>query len=163
MERYLNFKEKILDAFSILIPDSMKIMPKELAAIKYPSEFRPQKIITSLDLSVNFGFSIFSNDIQNKDIIELVERIRVAIHRANSDCIMYEYDLFQKNGGSWFAFRSHAMDSDLYNMMCVVPIEKGVVQGSFNCMYPDYPKWKPVVLMMWETITNLKKELSGEK
>lgn len=56
-------------------------MSKEYARIKYPSEFRPQIVITTLNLSVNLGFTVFSHEIQN-DTMKMIERIRAAIHRA---------------------------------------------------------------------------------
>ena len=53
--RVLSFERTgILDSFSFCLPDVMKIMPLDYARIKYPSEFRPQMILTTEDLSVSF-------------------------------------------------------------------------------------------------------------
>ena len=53
--RVLSFERTgILDSFSVCLPDVMKIMPLDYARIKYPSEFRPQMILTTEDLSVSF-------------------------------------------------------------------------------------------------------------
>lgn len=152
-------REKLLDTLSIMLPDSWKQMPKEYARIKYPSEFRPQIIITTLDLSVNIGFTAFPNEIQSDDTMKMVERIRATINRYNPGCIMYPCVELKEINGSWFSFRSHAMDSDLYNMMLIASVGKRTVQGNFNCPYIDYQKWKKVVLMMWNSITDLKKEI----
>lgn len=62
-------RKRLLDTFSLMLPDSWKQMPEEYARIKYPSEFRPQIIITTLDLSVNLGFTAFPNKIQSDDIM----------------------------------------------------------------------------------------------
>ncbi len=152
-------RKNLLDTFSLMLPDSWKQMPKEYARIKYPSEFRPQVIITTLDLSVNLGFTVFPDKIQNDDTMKMIERTRAAIHRSNPDCIMYPCAELQKISGSWFAFRSHAMDSDLYNMMMIASVGKRTVQGSFNCLYKDYMKWKKMVLSIWNSILDLKKEV----
>lgn len=53
-------RKRLLDTCSLMLPDSMKLMPEELARIKYPSEFRPQRILTSMDLDVNLGFSLLN-------------------------------------------------------------------------------------------------------
>lgn len=151
-------RKKLLETLSVLLPDTMKEMPKVYARIKYPSEFRPQKIFTTVDLSVNMGFTAFPREIQNKDIRQLSERMKSAIHRANPDYRMYSTACLSEIGGAWFAFRSHAMDSDLYNMMLAVPVGAKLVQCSFNCYYKEYPKWEKVILMMWESIRALEQE-----
>lgn len=155
----INFKNiEILNQFRVLLPDNMKQMPKEFARVKYPSEFRPHMIITTLDLSVNMGFSIFPNGVPSDDLPHLAEHMRVAIHRANPACQMFSCKELHKIPGSWFAFRSHAMDTDLYNMILATTVNGKLLQGSFNCCYKDYSIWKEVVLMMWETIRPLTKE-----
>lgn len=151
-------RETLLDIFSIMLPDTMKLMPDELAKIKYPSEFRPQRIVTSMDLSVNFGFSAFLYEMETENIDKLVERMQEAIHRSNPDYRMYEREIFNKINGCWFSFRSHAMDSDVYNMLFVISVDEIRIQGCFNCLYQDYPKWHPLVLMIWESIEAIKED-----
>lgn len=148
-------RKELFETLVVLLPDTMKQMPQAYARIKYPSEFRPQKIFTTADLSVNMGFTAFPSEIQNNEIQQLSERMKAAIYRANPDYRMYSTECLSDIKGCWFAFRSHAMDSDLYNMMLVVPVGIKLVQCSFNCYYKDYQKWKKVVLMMWESIRAL--------
>lgn len=149
---------EVLDEFRVFLPETMKQMPRQFAMVKYPSEFRPQMIITTLDLSVNMGFSVFPNGVPCDDLPQMALRMRAAVHRSNPDCQMFACETLQKIPGSWFAFRSHAMDMDVYNMILVTTIDEKLVQGSFNCYYKDYPKWKEYVLMMWETIRQLTEE-----
>lgn len=151
-------RKDLLDALSIMLPDSWKQMPEEYARIKYPSEFRPKIIITTADLSVNLGFTVFPGQIQVDDAAKTVERMRAAIHRSNPDYLMYPCNKLQDIQGSWFAFRSHAMDSDLYNMMMIASVGKKTVQGSFNCLYNEYAKWKKMVLLIWNSILELREE-----
>lgn len=148
-------RKELLETLEVLLPNTMKQMPQAYARIKYPSEFRPQKIFTTVDLSVNMGFTVFPSEIQNNEIKQLSERMKAAIHRANPDYRMYSTECLSETKGWWFAFRSHAMDSDLYNMMLAVTLGMKLVQCSFNCYYKDYQKWKKVVLMMWESIRAL--------
>lgn len=151
--KIIEFESKIiLDSFLIMLPKTWETMPDDFAKIKYPSEFRPQVIITTLDLSVNLGFTVFPNDIKADDLNKVVERIRAAIHRAAPNSLMYPCENMQNVNGCWFAFRSHAMDSDIYNMMLMSSIKKGTIQGSFNCLYKDYLKWQQVVLKIWNSI-----------
>ncbi|MCM1233945.1 MAG: hypothetical protein NC489_27885 [Ruminococcus flavefaciens] len=146
---------ELFEAFSIMLPDSWKQMPEEYARIKYPSEFRPQLILTTADLDINMGFTAFAETIQCDDIEELTERIRSVIHRNNPNYLLYSSESLSEVRGCWFSFRSHAMDSDLYNMMLTASVEKRIVQISFNCPYKVYPDWKKAVLMMWNSIMEL--------
>jgi len=147
-------KKDILDAFSIMLPVSMKEMPEIYAKIKYPSEFRPQVILTTQDLSVNMGFTLYPEELwaDNDNMMELIRYIQSAIKRSDPSCRMYPCVNLKEVQGGYFAFRSHAMDSDLYNVMMIAAVGENLVQGSFNCYYRDYQKWKRTVLMMWETI-----------
>ncbi len=155
--KIIHFKRReLFGAFSVMFPDSWKQMPIEYARIKYPSEFRPQIIMTTEDLGVNIGFTEFPETVRHDDIGKLTERIRSVIHRANPNYILYSCESLSEVNGYWFSFRSHAMDSDLYNMMLTVLIGKKIVQGSFNCPYKDYLDWKSTVLMMWNSIMELR-------
>lgn len=145
-------RKELFDSFSIMLPDSWGQMPVEYAKIKYPSEFRPQIILTTADLGINMGFTKFTESVQSDDIEEMTERIRSVIHRANPNYLLYSCERLSEVKGCWFSFRSHAMDSDIYNMMLTVPVRGRIVQGSFNCPYKDYTDWKKVVLMMWNSI-----------
>lgn len=151
--RILKFQRKnIQNSFSIYLPDNITQMPEEYARIKYPSEFRPGIILTTMDFSVNMGFTVLPHAMSLEDMEPLAEQMRGAIHRANPDYLIFPCEVIQETGGVWFAFRSHAMDSDLYNMMLVMPIGKKTIQGSFNCAYQEYHKWKKLVRLMWESV-----------
>ncbi len=148
-------RKELFGTFSIMLPNSWKQMPIEYARIKYPSEFRPQIILTTEDLGINMGFTEFSESLQCDDIEKLTDRIRSVIYRNNPNYLLYTCENLSAVKGCWFSFRSHAMDSDLYNMMLTVSVKKRLVQGSFNCPYKDYTEWKNVVLMMWDSIMEL--------
>lgn len=157
--RILKFARKnLLEALSICLPDVMRQMPEDYARIKYPSEFRPSLIMTTGDLSVNMGFTVFPAETLDGDRKTVLEHIQAALHRSNPDCRLYPCEDLKETAGSYFAFRSHAMDSDLYNMILLVSVGKKLIQGSFNCYYKDHLKWKRIALMMWETIEEAKEE-----
>lgn len=162
MGKILNFEEQELcKAFRITIPENFWEMPEELARIKYPSEFRPGLILTTLDLSVNMGFCMLPSQIQTKDSKQLADKMMRAIHRSNSNISFYEFAGLGKLGGYYFTFKSHAMDSDVYNMIFSVPWKDTILQCSFNCLYPYYKEWKPVVKLMWESIQVLENTNTG--
>lgn len=155
--KVINFeRKKFLDVMTIMIPDNWKQMPYDYARIKYPSEFRPQIIITTDDLSVNMGFTVFLREIQCGDAERIAEHMQAVIHRSNPNYILLSNENLNEVKGSWFAFRSHAIDNDLYNMMLIVPVDKKMVHSSFNCPYKDYKEWEKMVLLIWNSILGLK-------
>ncbi len=157
--RVIHFnEEKILESFFIHLPDNMGIMPDEVAKIKYPSEFRPQIILTTINLSVNMGFNLFERQIPKGEMEAMVRRMASAIEREHPDYRFYGCREMEKMEGYWFAFRSHAMDSDLYNMMFALKFEKSIVLVNFNCPYKDYKQWQKVVILMWKTIRPVEKK-----
>lgn len=47
--KVLHFHQKtVMNSFMIYLSDNMGLIPKELARIKYPSEFRPRVLLTTL-------------------------------------------------------------------------------------------------------------------
>ena len=145
-------RKDILGVMEIMLPDEWKQMPEKFAKIKYPSEFRPGIILTSTDLEVNMGFTVFPQKIPDGTAGKIVEHMQAVIHRSNPDYPMLGRGKLEKTGGSWFAFRSHALDSDLYNMMMVMSLDGKMLQGIFNCPYKDYRQWEKVAIKMWESI-----------
>ncbi len=159
--KVLKFNEKdLFDSFSIALPDIMRVMPIDLARIKYPSEFRPEIIYTTLDLCTNMGFSILWEGLQDQNVKSIAGNMMAAIHRSNADFLIYGLKNMSKIGGCYFAFRSHAMDVDIYNMVLIVPVGNNLIQSNFNCLFRHYKDWLKVVKLMWGSIKEIN---NGEK
>lgn len=166
--KIIHFHQKtIMNSFSICLPDNMGLMPKELAKIKYQSEFRPQILLTTLDLSTNLGFSLFHRKMQDDEIQKICERMMGAIKREHADYSFFGCQKISEIRGCQFSFRSHAMDTDLFNMMLVAQMAEQTVLGSFNCLYKDYKLWKELILATWKTMQTIeekeKKHNEGSK
>mgnify|MGYP001031325684 CR=1 FL=1 len=151
-------RQELFGEITVMLPDSMQVMPEEYARIRYPSHFRPALILTTSDLAVNLGFTLIRQDTEDMDTNAVAEGTRAAVRRAHPDFRTYPSVCLSENRGSWFAFRSHALDSDVYNLLLTMAAGKYLLQGSFNCPYQIYEKWKPVALMIWETIEEIKEE-----
>ncbi|MBQ9989549.1 MAG: hypothetical protein IJP31_01190 [Lachnospiraceae bacterium] len=153
----LEFETQILmDTFSISLPKIMGTMPMEYARIKYPSEFRPQILLTTPELDVNLGFTLFNEF--GSEVKAVAERIMRGIKRAYPDYPIYPGKGIREGKGYFFSFRSHALDSDVYNMSLVMKLKDRLLQGSFNCIYQQHTEWRKIVLMLWETIQEWEEE-----
>lgn len=156
--KIINFIPKtLMNSFSIYLPDNMGVMPQELAKIKYQSEFRPQILLTTLDLSTNLGFSLFHRKMQDDEIQKICERMMGAIKREHTDYRFFGCQKIPEIRGCQFSFRSHAMDTDLFNMMLVAQMAEQTVLGNFNCLYKDYKPWKELILATWKTMQTIGK------
>lgn len=157
--KIIHFHQKtIMNSFSICLPDNMGLMPKELAKIKYQSEFRPQILLTTLDLSTNLGFSLFHRKMREDEIQKICERMMGAIKREHADYRFFGCQNIPEIRGCQFSFRSHAMDTDLFNMMLVAQMAEQTVLGNFNCLYKDYKLWKELILETWKTMQTIGKK-----
>ncbi len=151
-------RRAILNTLSLSLPYTMTVMPIEFARIKYPSEFRPQVILTTPELDVNLGFTLLTDVFGGIDLEELADRMMNMIKRVYPDYRIYPGKRLKHLEGYFFSFRSHALDSDLYNMTLVMKIKDRLLQGSFNCLYKQHTEWRKIVLMMWETIQEWEEE-----
>lgn len=155
--------KQIMKPFSMYLADNMGVMPEKFAKIKYPSEFRPKVIYTTLDLSVNMGFSLFHRKIKDEEIENICNRMMSALKREHSDYRFYGLHKMKKITGYRISFRSHAMDSDLFNMILVAQLEKQTIMGNFNCLYKEYEQWEEMIILMWETIQTFKEKETAIK
>lgn len=154
----LEFETQILmDTFSISLPKILGIMPIEYARIKYPSEFRPQILLTTTELDTNLGFTLF-NEFYGSEVKIMAERIMRGISRAHPDYPVYPGKSIQEGKGYYFSFRSHALDSDVYNMSLIMKLKDRLLQSSFNCIYQQHTEWRKIVLLLWETIQEWEEE-----
>lgn len=153
--RVMKFQRREIEKFfSVMLPNAFKIMPQKMAQVKYPSVFRPQRIYTTGDLSVNIGFSVFPDNLETSGTENTAKRMIETLIRDNPSYCFYETQNLSQRNGTWFSFRSHAIDCDLYNMILISKISSGILQSNFNCLHVEKDEWETVILQIWESILN---------
>lgn len=151
-------RKTIAQGISLFLPQCMEEMPESFARIKYPSQFRPQVIMTTLDLWVNIGFTFYPKKLWDGDGRRGVQGIQAALKRAYPTFRFYPCEELKEEKGWFFSYRSHALDKDLYNMSMIMPIKEGILQGMFNCSLEEEEKWKRIVVMIWDSIIETEEE-----
>lgn len=138
---------------SIMLPDSFVDLPSNMAKFKYTSEQRPQVIKTSLDTTVNIGFTLLNQEIKEEQVGILLDQAKEALKRMNPALAFY------KNGvedgrvkSGWFDFKSYALDSHVYNLMFIARVEGKMVHGIFNCPFEDALEWRDAACQMIKSI-----------
>ncbi len=157
------YMEIFHNKMSIMLPTSFITLPSNLAKIKYMSEQRPQVIKTSLDTTVNFGFSMLDVTITFENIAELQKNAREVLKRLNPSLVFYESGI-ENNGISlgWFEFKSYGLDGNVYNLMFITIVDGKMVHGVFNCIYNDAVEWRDAARQMMYSVKDISKEVRHE-
>lgn len=153
-ERITLFQDKM----SIMMPVSFVDLPSNLAKIKYISEQRPQIIKTSLDTTVNIGFSMPDLEVYPEHIEELCKQTKSALKQVNPAIVFYEGQVEGDLPLGWFEFKSYGIDGNVYNLMFMTVINKKLLHGIFNCNYNDLLEWRDAARQMMRTIKDISKE-----
>lgn len=142
------------ESFSMMVPEEFIEMPMNFQRIKYPSEYRPQIIMTSMDLGVNLGLTLFSQKTDEKEVRVILDSIKNIIKKSYPDYRFFktEYKKDERQPYGWFDFRSYAFDDAVYNIHFVMLIGKNILQGCFNCPYAMAEDWKKAMLQMLKSI-----------
>lgn len=146
------------DQVEIMLPESFGIMPDSYIKIKYPSQFRPHIILTKADLSVNLGFTLFSQRASEEELEGIAVQMKNIIKRANPTTQFYSQEIADTTNCKkvWFDFRTQALDEAIYNIQFLTIINCYIMQGIFNCLYRNVDEWYEMIKQIIESITNLK-------
>jgi len=145
-------RQEILGIISAMMPEDFVVMPEDYIRTKYTSTFGPQYITSNLDLNVNMGFSIFPDNLKDRNVQHVAERTREILDSEDAGLDFGSCEKLENIEGYWFDFRNHAMEQDVYNILLITIVEEKILQVTFNCQIQEQLDWKPVVLQIFETI-----------
>ncbi|MCL2815997.1 MAG: hypothetical protein FWD23_15485 [Oscillospiraceae bacterium] len=136
--------------FSIIMPETFKLMPKELAEIKYPSVNRPNFIYTNEDTTVNFSFTHREEEASNEEIPAFKDAVQELAMRMYPASSVIDSDTLEAGGKniSYYDYIAPALDMNIYTLVFLFSLEGRVVLGGCNCPEHKFDDWKPVFLQM---------------
>jgi len=145
-------RRKILDdLMSLLLPTSFTDMADNIAAVKYPSQHRPDQILTNESGTINFIFNHLEDFALTKESLpELIMKLRAVNKTLNPADVSISSGELQ--GVYFFDYRGYGLDADVYNFCYVLSINKALLLGGFNCPYDIYKDWKTVVHQIVQSI-----------
>ena len=150
-EKIIFSRKFLLDKkFSIIMPETFKLMSKAVADIKYPSINRPDFIYTNEKSTVNFSFSHKPDEAPNEAIPEIKDVVEPLAMRMFPASSVIDSDAFEANGRNiaYYDFIAPALDDDIYTLTFMFSLEGRVVLGGCNCPAGDMDDWKPIFLQM---------------
>ena len=147
------------DQFTILIPSCFEEMSPEDARLKYPSEQRPQHIVTTQDTSVNLCISLLDVPASNDQTPQNVLEMKSILKMTNPATEFFESGLeaLEDFDLAWFEYKSFAIDGQIYNIMFTASAYDKMLHGAFNCTFGHQDAWRDPALQMLKSIKLSKK------
>ncbi|GLC81703.1 hypothetical protein [Lacrimispora brassicae] len=143
---------------SMLLPEQFIVMPESVKLMKYPSKDAPEWILTSLDSTVNWCFSILEIESKNSNANEICSQFQMALRNVNPSIKASEQTEVVTNEGdamSWFEFVGYTLDGQNYNRIYIVKMKDTVLHGTFNCSLKDKIKWENIVELCFLSIDEM--------
>ena len=150
---------------SMVLPADFEEMDRELAKTKYMSPNGPQMVLCNHTGDISFALNMEQIPLQAEDVAKRVDEMRIAIKRFSPACVFHEQKVGNRNDNEpvgYFAFKSYALDMDIYNTMFATSIEGRLFFGSFSCPDLQGDEWKDLVNQMLQSITDLTKNRDTE-
>ena len=161
-DRIVTFENKIFfdGNLQVMLPADFVDMPPNMAKLKYPSENRPAILKTSLDTSINFGFSRYQNALDNSQVEFVMNHFEMMSKKMNPANQFLGKGTKEVGAISiaWTEYRAFAIDGQIYNLIYFFPLCGKMCQGLFNCFFQDMPDWQSAAHLVMQTVTDLTKK-----
>lgn len=150
------FKRRPLadNKITMMVPDNFSPMNPESARVKYPSEQRPETILTDDTGTVNLMFQFMEGEESDATIENLRNQVFGMMKRVNPGIKEQEIgtaDIFGKKV-AFVEFSNPVLDGKLYNLMFYLSVGGRPLMGSFNCRTKEMRYWKKPAFEMMESI-----------
>lgn len=142
-------KEVIKDTIFMYLPTEFRILPKELARLKYLTDNPSEYIFTSKDTTFSL---LFTWETEIKDV-EILRNITMDYFiRLNPNSKIIQYDSTPQKNIPFFVYESNAIDDELCNVTFFVRVKEKVFLGTLSKPQNDYNLWKEIFLQMIDSI-----------
>ena len=142
------------DSISMMVPNNFVPMTKEAVKVKYPSEHRPETILTDETGTVNLMFQYMEGEVDSESIETFRNQVFGLMKYANPGIKEREVGEIDIEGHriSYVEFTNNALGGKLYNLMFYISVKGRPLMGSFNCITKDMKYWQPVAVEMMQSI-----------
>ena len=158
-EKRYHFIERAISEADIvlLLPAEFIELPPVIAKRKYPAEDRPQVILSSHDITVNFAFKVLQTAISEEDLPVARDAAFDALkklHPQNTYLETGETGFGEKRERKcfWFEYMGPTLDSSVYSLNAFMMNDNNPLYFLFNCPQEGYENWRPIVFEVIGTI-----------
>jgi len=160
--RWLDFEERTLveGKITMMVPKEFTEMDMAIAKIKYPSEERPETILTDGNGATNIMFSYMEDTMVNEESEEVRDQLLAIMRRVNPGIkpLSTGMEVISDKNVAYVEFSNPAIDGKLYNLMFFLELNGRTLMGSFNCFSKAMKYWKKPALEMMQSIQVIKIE-----
>lgn len=153
------FSERLLfeGTLRVMVPENFVSLGEEEVRNKYPSQFRPQIILSNEVSTVNLTFSRFENTASWEILPDMMENFQKVIMNVNPSVLLLHRELYriQNQPVPGMEFKSYAMDGAIYNFIFLFLADEKPVLGMFNSRYRDMQDWKFIFVKCLETLEDI--------
>ena len=146
-------KELFEKRLSIFLPDQFTQMSDEHAKFKYPSEFRPELILSDDSGSVNITFSLILDEV-SQTIENLIDSMHIASKRLNPSGVFFEKKVKQNENAmvGYYDYRGSTFEADIYILKFATFMNDVIVLGGFSSIWGNHDVWSQLIKQMISTI-----------
>lgn len=154
--KWIYFERRLLakETITMMLPKDFVPMSPEIARMKYPSEQRPETILTDETGTVNLMFQYMEGEENNATIESFRNQIFGMMKRVNPGMKEKEIGSVEAAGKriAYVEFSSPAIDGKLYNLMFYLAVKGQPLMGSFNCRTKEMKYWREAAFEMMQSI-----------
>lgn len=154
--KWIYFERRLLakETITMMLPKDFVPMSPEIARMKYPSEQRPETILTDETGTVNLMFQYMEGEENNATIESFRNQIFGMMKRVNPGIKEKEIGVVEAGEKqiSYVEFSSPAIDGKLYNLMFYLAVKGQPLMGSFNCRTKEMKYWREAAFEMMQSI-----------
>lgn len=162
--KWIEFEKRSLanNTISMMVPKNFEPMSMEKVRLKYPSEHRPETILTNDLGTINIMFQYMDGEVSNSTIEVFRNQIFGTMKRVNPGIKERTIGTVQAQGMqiAYVEFSNNTWDGKLYNCMFYLAIEEKPLMGSFNCPTKEMKYWKDLAIEMMQSIEIIEQEKS---
>ena len=160
--RWIYFERQPLakETITMMLPRDFVPMSPDIARKKYPSEQRPETILTDETGTINLMFQYMEGEESNTTIESFRNRIFGMMKRVNPGIKEREIGVVDAAGKqiAYVEFSNPVMDGKLYNLMFYLAVKGRPLMGSFNCRTKEMKYWRSAAFEMMQSIEMVESE-----
>lgn len=157
---YFERRPMAMETITMMVPNDFVPMSPDMARKKYPSEQRPETILTDGTGTINLMFQYMEGEESNATIESFRNRIFGMMKRVNPGIKEQETGLVDAAGQqiAYVEFSNPVMDGKLYNLMFYLAVKGKPLMGSFNCRTKEMKYWRTAAFEMIRSIEPVESE-----
>lgn len=139
---------------TIMLPTCLHDMKREHRYAKYRGRTQPDVIITDENADATFTFSLAGQAAEGEKPEQRMESLRADMQKVWKQAVFYDTGTVMAGDMPvpWMDCKTFCLDGNLYCLLFLFELQGELVLGNFHCSFPQYDRWKPIVLEVLETI-----------